>query len=106
MENIDLQNLLAVYIIPWGLKIITAFIIFYVGRMIVGAVVKGVKKVLTSRGMDQILVDFLSSIMQWVLLLFVVVAAMSQLGIDTTSLVALLGFGLVTMVNDTSGIQQ
>jgi small conductance mechanosensitive channel len=36
-------------------------------------------------------VTFLSSILRWVLLLFVVIAALSQLGINTTSLVALLG---------------
>ena len=41
--------------------------------------------------MDEILVKFLSSILHWVLLLFVVIASLSQLGIDTTSLVALLG---------------
>ena len=37
------------------------------------------------------LVRFLSSILRWVLLLFVIIAALSLLGIDTTSLIALLG---------------
>ncbi len=42
-------------------------------------------------GMDETLVGFLASILRWVLLLFVIIAALSQLGINTTSLVALLG---------------
>jgi len=54
-------------------------------------VVGFVRKLMLSRGMDEILVGFLTSIMRWVLLLFVIIAALSQLGVDTTSLVALLG---------------
>jgi len=91
MENLDVQSLINDYAIPWGIKIVFALVIFYIGRMVVNLVVRGVRKVLNGRGMDEILVTFLCSILRWVLLLFVVVAALSQLGIDTTSLVALLG---------------
>ena len=41
--------------------------------------------------MDEILIRFVASIVRWVFLLFVIIAALSQLGIDTTSLIALLG---------------
>lgn len=41
--------------------------------------------------MDDMLIDFVQSILSWALLLVVIVAALSQLGIDTTSLIALLG---------------
>lgn len=91
MEKLDVAMLINDYAIPWGLKILTALVIFYVGRIVVNIVINGVKRLLQSRGMDEILVGFLTSILRWVLLLFVVVAALSQLGIDTTSLVALLG---------------
>jgi small conductance mechanosensitive channel len=87
----DSSDILNTFIIPWGIKIAIAIAIFYVGRMVVGLVVKAAEKFLRNRGQDEILVRFLCSIMRWVLLLFVVVAALSQLGIDTTSLVALLG---------------
>ncbi len=87
----DTSNLLETIIIPWGIKIGLALLIFYVGRMVVAGVVNMARKFMKARGMDDILVSFLSSILRWVLLLFVVVAALSQLGIDTTSLVALLG---------------
>lgn len=91
LQSIDPATLIQDYAIPWGTKIVFALIIFILGRMIATLVVKGVKKVLTKRGLDEILVSFLTSILRWLLLLFVIVAALSQLGIDTTSLVALLG---------------
>ncbi len=75
----------------WGIKILLAVVIFVVGRMVVGWVVKVVRSLLQRNGMDGILISFLCSILRWVLLLFVVIAALSQLGVDTTSLVALLG---------------
>ena len=91
LENLDIPALINEYALPWGIKIIFALLIFYIGRMVVSLIVNSIKKILVSRGMDDILVAFLSSILRWVLLLFVVVAALSQLGIDTTSMVALLG---------------
>lgn len=89
--DLDIPTLITNYAMPWGIKIIMALVIFIIGRMIVGIVVKMVRRLLTARGMDAILISFLSSILRWVLLLFVIIAALSQLGIDTTSLVALLG---------------
>lgn len=91
MENLDLTQIIGDYAVPWGIKIALALAIFYIGRAVVGIVVGSVRKLLASRGMDEILVGFLISILRWVLLLFVIVAALSQLGVDTTSLVALLG---------------
>jgi small conductance mechanosensitive channel len=41
--------------------------------------------------MDKILVHFISSISNTILLLFIIVAALDQLGVETTSLIALLG---------------
>lgn len=75
----------------WGIKVLVAIVIFYVGRLVANWLVKLAGKLLRRSDMDEILVRFLSSILRWVLLLFVVIAALSQLGVDTTSLVALLG---------------
>lgn len=91
MDSGEVSKLVELYVIPWGIKIALALVIFYAGRMVVSMVVGALSKLLRSRGMDEILVGFLSSILRWVLLLFVVIAALSQLGINTTSLVALLG---------------
>ena len=96
MENLNLDFLkqpeqwLPVAI-DYASALVLAFVIFYVGRFVVGRVVAVTNRVMRGRGMDETLVDFVCSILRWVLLLFVTIAALSQLGIDTTSLVALLG---------------
>jgi small conductance mechanosensitive channel len=91
LENIDPTQLINDYAIPWGINIGMALIIFYVGRMVVGLVVGLTKKMMGRANMDEMLISFLGSILRWLLLLFVVIAALGQLGIETTSLVALLG---------------
>jgi small conductance mechanosensitive channel len=91
LENIDLAEIITTYVIPWSIKITLALVIFIVGRMAVSLIVRAVAKLMKSRSMDEMLVRFLTSILRWVLLLFVVIAALSQLGVDTTSLIALLG---------------
>jgi small conductance mechanosensitive channel len=68
-----------------------AIIIFYVGRMVVSIVVGIVKKLMTRANLDDTLVEFLSSILRALLLVFVIVAALDQLGVNTTSLVAIMG---------------
>jgi len=88
----DLELLLNDYAIPWGIKIAMALVIFVVGRWVVKIVVNLVKKLLgRSQSMDEMLINFVASIVNAVLLLFVIIAALDQLGVDTTSLVALIG---------------
>jgi len=91
LDKIDTNEILNNILIPWGIKIIVALAIFYIGRMVIGAIVKIVGKVMRGQEVDEMLVRFVCSIVRWVLLLFVIIAALSQLGIDTTSLIALLG---------------
>ena len=91
MENLDIPTILQTYVIPWGIKIVMALAIFYVGRMAVAVIINVTRRLLHSRGMDDILIGFLSAILRWLLLLFVIIAALSQLGINTNSMVALLG---------------
>lgn len=91
MENIDIQQILNDYIMPWGINIVMALVIFVIGRWIVGIINKLVTKVMQRAETDEILISFLTSILRSVLLLFVIVAALGQLGVDTTSFIALLG---------------
>jgi len=91
MDNIDITTLLDTYVIPWGINIALAIVIFIVGKFIVNIIASIISKLLKRSNMDDILVDFISSIARTVLLLFVIIAAVDQLGVNTTSLVALLG---------------
>lgn len=78
-------------ILPWVIRTAIAIVIFYVGRIAVKMIVDFVDKMMRTREMDEVLIKFLCSILRWMLLLFVIIAALSQLGINTTSLIALLG---------------
>jgi len=87
----NLQNLIDTYVIPWGISGAQALIVFVVGKWLVKKMTGLVGKGLKSSNMDEMLVDFVQSLLSWALLLVVIIAALSQLGIDTTSLIALLG---------------
>jgi small conductance mechanosensitive channel len=92
LDKLDLDPTLVLhsYLIPWGTRILFALAIFYIGRIVVSVICGLVEKLMHSRRMDDVLIRFLGAIMRWLLLLFVIIASLSQLGIDTTSLVALL----------------
>jgi len=86
-----LQTLIETYIIPWGISGVQALIVFIIGKWLVTKVSIFAGKALKHSNMDKMLIDFIQSLMNWALLLVVIIAALSQLGIDTTSLIALLG---------------
>lgn len=88
-EDIDLY--INTYAIPWGINIAMAIIIFVIGRMAVGIIISMFGKIMSKSKYDDMLVDFLKSILNAVLMLFVIVASLDELGVDTTSLVAILG---------------
>ena len=90
-ENLDIQSLFETYVLPWGINIVLAIVIFVVGRMAVQLVTKLIRKLLVHANVDSILISFVSSIIKNVLLLFVIIAALDQLGVNTTSMIALLG---------------
>jgi len=79
------------YVIPWVINIGLAAAVYIVGRIVVGIIIGVMRKLLTKAKMDEILVDFICSIAHTGLVLFVIIAALDRLGVDTTSLVALLG---------------
>ena len=91
LESIDITKLIDTYVIPWSINIAMALAIFIVGKFIVNLLTDLLIKVLGKSKMDVILIDFVSSIFKAILLLFVVIAALDRLGVNTTSLIALLG---------------
>ena len=88
----DLTNLdwISTYALPWGINVLLAIGTFIVGRWIAGIVVGVARKLLTRARIDVILVNFIVSILNGVLWLVVIIAALNRLGVDTTSLVALI----------------
>ncbi len=91
LESPDIGNLFTKYVIPWAINISLAALVYVVGRWISRLVVNIAEKLLKRAKTDPILVNFLRSILNALLLLVVVIAALDQLGVDTTSLIAVLG---------------
>ncbi len=89
--NFDIQQFIETYVLPWGINIVMALAIFLIGKFIVKILVSVSKKLMSKAKVDSILINFISSIIGTVLLLFVVVASLDQLGVNTTSLIALIG---------------
>ncbi len=75
----------------WAVNLLWAVIIFLVGRQLAHWTSKLLQRLLLKGNMDSMLADFVQHISYWVLVLVVVVAALDRLGVDTTSLVALIG---------------
>ena len=75
----------------WGLKVIAAIAIFVIGRWIAKAVRNGIRRMMKKADADPIIIGFVGSMTYIALLAFVVIAALGQLGIQTTSFIAILG---------------
>lgn len=73
------------------INVITAIVIVLVGRIAVKWLIKLIRKLMVRWNVDPILINFVSSISNALLLLFVFIAALDQLGVNTTSLIAVLG---------------
>ena len=91
LSNVDVQQLVETYVLPWGINIVMALAIFVIGKFIIKMIVSFAKRLMTKAKVDAILINFVSSIVKTILLLFVVIAALNQLGVNTTSLIALIG---------------
>ncbi len=89
--ELSLDVILNTYLIPWGTKIIMALLVFVVGRWLAKILTRALGKVMTKGKVDQMLVNFLSNIAYAALLAVVVLAALEQLGVNTTSAMAILG---------------
>lgn len=75
----------------YGIKIIAALVVFIVGRWIAKGVEKLTARVLTKRNVDPTIVSFVEHLVYIALITFVIIAALAQLGIQTTSFIAVIG---------------
>ncbi len=89
MEDILLKiwELLTIY----GIKVIAAVAVLIVGRWIAKGSANLTKTVMNKRQVDPTIVKFVANLIYIALLVFVVLAALGQLGIQTTSFIAVLG---------------
>jgi len=96
----------------WGLQVVGAIAVLIVGRMVAGALRGGTRRALERGSVDATLVPFLSGLVYYAAIAVVLIAVLGLFGIETTSLVAVLGaaglaIGLAlqgTLSNFSSGV--
>lgn len=89
MENIlfQLKSVVTLY----GLNILAAIVILIVGRQIAWVLRGVLEKALIRAEVDGTVVSFIRNVAYYAMLVFVVLAVLSRLGISTTSLIAVVG---------------
>ncbi|MEM1410058.1 MAG: mechanosensitive ion channel domain-containing protein [Pseudomonadota bacterium] len=88
-ENIDLYTQTA---IGWGLKALSALLVFFIGVWIAARLRAAVVNlVIKAPNLDETLAGFFGSMVYWLVFAFVVIAVLSMFGIQTTGLAALIG---------------
>lgn len=87
----QLMKLALGFVTTYGPKLIAAIVIFYVGKIVAKWIRRLVVRGMEKAGIDSMIVGFSASMVYIGLMVFVVLAALGQLGIQTTSFLAVLG---------------
>ncbi|MEE4273442.1 MAG: mechanosensitive ion channel domain-containing protein [Thermoanaerobaculales bacterium] len=84
-------NSIVPIITTWGIRVIGAIALLIIGRMVAGIIRGGIRKTMQKREVDATLIPFVSSLVYYLAMAVVVIAVLSLFGIQTASLVAVLG---------------
>lgn len=83
-------DLIIGYLSVYGLKVLAALAIFFIGKWVVRRATNILKSLMKKAKIEKTLVDFLGNILYVLGLAFIVIASLSQLGVETTSLAAII----------------
>ena len=79
------------YLIPWSIRLITAAAIWFVGKWVAARLTQLIRQIMARAKLDAMLVTFVGNLVNTVLLVVVIIAALDHLGIPTTSMLAVFG---------------
>ncbi len=91
LANLDLTKLSMDLVTELGLKLASAVLIFVIGRWVAKAILRVAKGVMARAELEETLSRFLGNLLYVVLMTIVIITTINQLGIQTTSLLAVLG---------------
>lgn len=78
-------------LIGYGVNIAAALATLVIGFMVVNMLSNAVNSLLTKRKIDNTIADFITSMIKYALLAFVIIAALGRVGVQTASFVAIIG---------------
>ena len=78
-------------LIGYGVNIAAAIVTLVIGFTVVNMLSNGVNSLLNKRNVDNTISDFITSMIKYALLAFVIIAALGRVGVQTASFVAIIG---------------
>lgn len=91
MDLSNYTDMAIIYASEYGMKIISAILIFVVGKWAVKKLTALGKKAMTKAKVDETLTKFAENLIYFMLLVVVILSSLNALGISTTSFIAILG---------------
>lgn len=89
MENLSMETIMG-YVESYGFPIVKAILIYIIGSWIIKKITKAVKKMMAKGSYDESLQKFLVNLVSWGLKIFLIITVISTLGVETTSLAAVI----------------
>ncbi|MFH2048190.1 MAG: mechanosensitive ion channel domain-containing protein [bacterium] len=94
MENVTMTNVVQTIYdlgISYGFKIVGAIAILIIGRIAIGIIAGVIHRLIKKTNTDETLVKFIIKLTRIALLIFVIIAALGTLGVETASFIAVIG---------------
>lgn len=79
------------YVVQYGLSLIAAILILVIGKWLARIISRVVEKLMIKANVEKTLASFVKNITYIGLMVFVVIAALNKIGVQTTSLIAIIG---------------
>ena len=92
--------------VQFGLKVLVALLIYFVGAWLIRRVKKGLQRMFERRKTDKAMASFISSFVSIALTILLIIIVIGTLGVNTTSLAALLAAGGMAIGMALSGTLQ
>ncbi len=89
MENVSMETIMG-YVETYGFPILKAILIYIIGSWIIKRITKAVRKMMAKGSYDESLQKFLANLVSWALKIFLIITVISTLGVETTSLAAVI----------------
>jgi small conductance mechanosensitive channel len=89
--NEDKLDQLLTFSVTYGVKIVMAAVVFFVGKWIVKRITGFIERRMLAANVDITISKFVKNILYYIFLVVIVIAALGQIGIQTASFVAIVG---------------
>ena len=91
MDTAEIINSITEIAADFGLRLFYAVLIIFVGRWVVKLLLKIIKSALEKTTVEETVRIFIANLLNTLLMVIIFIAAINQLGIETTSIIAMLG---------------